>query len=42
MGMAKISALRSKDPVTKVGACIVNCKNHVVAMGYKWYAKGLQ
>ena len=34
MGMAKLSACRSKDPVTKVGACIVNEKNHVLALGY--------
>lgn len=27
MGVAKLSALRSKDPNTKVGACIVNEKN---------------
>ena len=29
MGVAKLSAMRSKDPSTKVGACIVNTKNVV-------------
>ena len=27
MGVAKLSGLRSKDPNTKVGACIVNPLN---------------
>ena len=27
MGVAKLSALRSKDPSTQVGACIVNDEN---------------
>lgn len=40
MGIAKISALRSKDPVTKVGACIVNESNHVVALGYNGMPTG--
>lgn len=34
MGIASLSALRSKDPVTKVGACIADEKNHVLALGY--------
>ena len=28
MGVAQLSSLRSKDPNTKVGACIVNTKNN--------------
>ena len=35
MGVATLSALRSKDPNTKVGACIVNPKKRIVGIGYK-------
>ncbi len=34
MGIAKLSALRSKDPNTQVGACIVNLDNRIVGIGY--------
>ncbi|AWX69745.1 deoxycytidylate deaminase [[Mycoplasma] anseris] len=34
MSLAKLSAMRSKDPDTKVGACIVNSNNYVVSLGY--------
>jgi len=34
MGIALLSALRSKDPNTKVGACIVDKNNKVVSIGY--------
>lgn len=34
MGLAKISAKRSKDPNTQVGACIVNEDKKVVGLGY--------
>ncbi|KAL3871396.1 hypothetical protein ACJMK2_039399 [Sinanodonta woodiana] len=34
MGVALISAQRSKDPKTQVGACIVNPKNRIVGVGY--------
>lgn len=34
MAMAFLSALRSKDPSTQVGACIVNKKNKIVGIGY--------
>lgn len=34
MGMAQLSALRSKDPSTQVGAVIVNDENKVVSIGY--------
>lgn len=34
MGIAKLSALRSKDPSTKVGACIVDVNHKVVSIGY--------
>ena len=34
MGIAKLSALRSKDPNTQVGACIVSEDNKILSMGY--------
>ena len=34
MGVAKLSAYRSKDPNTQVGACIVNADNKIVGVGY--------
>ena len=30
MGVAKLSALRSKDPNTQVGACIVSSDNKIL------------
>lgn len=34
MGVAELAAKRSKDPNTKVGACIVNNENHILSTGY--------
>lgn len=34
MGIAVLSSMRSKDPSTRVGACIVNQDNHIIAIGY--------
>ena len=34
MGIAKLSAMRSKDPNTQVGACIVSTSNRIVSVGY--------
>ena len=34
MGIAMLSAERSKDNNTQVGACIVNTENKIVAVGY--------
>ena len=34
MGVAKLSGLRSKDPNTQVGACIVSPNNKILSMGY--------
>ena len=34
MGAACLSARRSKDPHTQVGACIVNKNNRIVGLGY--------
>ena len=40
MGIAKLSAKRSKDPVTKVGACIVDKNNIIVGIGYNGFPRG--
>ena len=40
MGVAMLSAKRSKDPNTKVGACIVNENNRIVGIGYNGFPKG--
>lgn len=34
MGVAKLSAARSKDPNTQVGACIVSDDNRILSIGY--------
>ncbi|MBL7763000.1 MAG: dCMP deaminase family protein [Chitinophagaceae bacterium] len=41
MGVALLSAKRSKDPNTQVGACIVNNKNKIVGAGYNGLPTGL-
>lgn len=41
MGIALLSAKRSKDPSTQVGACIVDDDNKVVSIGYNGMPKGL-
>lgn len=41
MGIAILSALRSKDPSTQVGACIANKENKVVSIGYNGMPHGL-
>ncbi|WKX02364.1 deoxycytidylate deaminase [Candidatus Mycoplasma mahonii] len=40
MALAKVSALRSKDPNTKVGATIVNKKKRVIGLGYNGMPSG--
>ena len=40
MGVALLSAHRSKDPNTKVGACIVNDKYKIVGIGYNGMPTG--
>lgn len=42
MGVAKLSALRSKDPQTQVGACIVNEELRIVGIGYNGLPKGAE
>ena len=41
MGIASLSALISKDPNTKVGACVVDDDNKVVSIGYNGMPKGV-
>lgn len=41
MGVALLSAERSKDPNTQVGACIVNRKNRIVGIGYNGFPHGV-
>ncbi|QKT05329.1 cytidine deaminase [Mycoplasma sp. OR1901] len=40
MALTKLSALRSKDPNTKVGACIINARKRVIGMGYNGMPSG--
>ena len=40
MGIALLSAYRSKDPNTQVGACIVNAQNRIMSMGYNGLPTG--
>ena len=40
MGIAALSALRSKDPNSQVGACIVSEDNKILSMGYNGFPIG--
>ena len=40
MGIAKLSAMRSKDPSTQVGACIVSQDNRILSIGYNGAPNG--
>ena len=40
MGIALLSAKRSKDPSTQVGACIVNSDKKIVGVGYNGLPQG--
>ena len=40
MSVAMLSAMRSKDPNTQVGACIVNQDLKIVGTGYNGFPKG--
>ena len=40
MGLAHLSALRSKDPNTQVGACIIDNEKKVVSIGYNGMPRG--
>lgn len=41
MGLALLSSLRSKDPNTKVGACIADKNHKVVSIGYNGMPRGI-
>jgi len=40
MGVALLSAQRSKDPNTQVGSCIVDGRKRIVAIGYAGFPSG--
>lgn len=40
MAVAKLSAMRSKDPSTQVGACIVSDDNRILSIGYNGAPNG--
>ena len=40
MAIAKLSAMRSKDPSTQVGACIVSDDNRILSIGYSGAPNG--
>lgn len=40
MGVSMLSGLRSKDPNTQVGACIVSNDNKILSMGYNGFPNG--
>lgn len=42
MGVALLSAKRSKDPNTQVGACIVNEDKRIIGIGYNGFPRGCQ
>lgn len=42
MGIAVLSSMRSKDPNTQVGACIVSKNNRILAIGYNGTPNGFE
>lgn len=40
MGVAQLSGMRSKDPGTQVGSCIVSKENKILSMGYNGFPNG--
>ena len=42
MGIAMLSAERSKDPNTQVGACIVGADNRILSVGYNGMPQGCE
>ena len=40
MGVAVLSSMRSKDPNTQVGACIVSDDNKIIGVGYNGFPRG--
>jgi len=41
MGISLMSGMRSKDPSTQVGACIVNEDHRIVGIGYNGFPRGV-
>mmetsp|Transcript_36830 Transcript_36830/g.115907 ORF Transcript_36830/g.115907 Transcript_36830/m.115907 type:complete len:278 (-) Transcript_36830:23-856(-) len=41
MSIAFLTAMRSKDPLTQVGACIVNDLNRIIGVGYNGFPSGV-
>ena len=41
MAVAQLSAQRSKDPSTQVGACIVNARKRIIGIGYNGFPMGV-
>lgn len=41
LAVAFLSAQRSKDPNTQVGACVVDADNHIVGVGYNGFPRGI-
>lgn len=40
MAVAKLAGMRSKDPNSQVGACIVSADNKILSMGYNGFPRG--
>ena len=40
MAVAKLAGMRSKDPSSQVGACIVSSDNKILSMGYNGFPMG--
>ncbi|MBQ2810014.1 MAG: dCMP deaminase family protein [Clostridia bacterium] len=40
MGVARLAAMRSKDPSTQVGACIVDSERRILSTGYNGFPAG--
>ena len=42
MGVATLSGMRSKDPNTQVGACIVSEEHKILSMGYTAFRRAVR
>lgn len=40
MAVAKLAGMRSKDPNSQVGCCIVSAYNKILSMGYNGFPRG--
>ena len=40
IGIAQLTAKRSKDPSTQVGCCIVDSDNRILSLGYNGFPRG--